>query len=260
MMNNQPERKSHILVVDDEEHIAFGLKFNLEAEGYQVTVATNGPAALRAVAEKENPIDLIVLDLMLPGMSGYEVCEQIRDSGRNMPILMLSARTLSEDRTRGFEVGANQYMLKPFELVELIARVKNLLTQAAGLPPRKASSSKLVEYEFGDAKINFQTYEVRVKGKPIRLTQLQIKALRYFIEHEGQVITRSQLLEQVWEMPGHISTRAPDQVLRQLRKFFEPKPAKPVHFLTIRDAGYRFVKSSERETAISDLCDTVDEE
>lgn len=241
-MNQSPERKSHILVVEDEEHIAFGLKFNLEAEGYEVTVATSGLAALQMVQEGENPIDLIVLDLMLPGMSGYEVCEKIRESGRHMPVLMLSARTLSEDRTRGFEVGANQYMLKPFELVELIARVKNLLAQGAVVSPRRSSNSKLIEFEFGDAKINFQTYEVRVKGKPIRLTQLQIKALRYFIEHEGQVISRAQLLEDVWDMPGHISTRAPDQVLRQLRKFFEPKPAQPVHFLTIRDAGYRFVK------------------
>jgi two-component system, OmpR family, alkaline phosphatase synthesis response regulator PhoP len=243
MNSDRPATKSHILVVEDEEHIAFGIKFNLEAEGYRVTAVTNGPAALKAVENTEDPVDLILLDLMLPGMSGYEVCEQVRDSGRNMPVLMLSARTLSEDRTRGFDVGANQYMLKPFELGELIARVKNLLAQSAGFPPRKTATPKLIDYEFGEAKINFQTYQVTVNSKPIRLTQLQIKALKYFVEHEGQVITRSQLLEDVWEMPGHISTRAPDQVLRQLRKFFEPKPAHPVHFLTIRDAGYRFVKS-----------------
>lgn len=243
MTSDPIEKNSHILVVEDEEHIAFGIKFNLEAEGFRVTAVTNGPAALRVVEDQADPVDLILLDLMLPGMSGYEVCEQIRDSGKNMPILMLSARTLSEDRTRGFDVGANQYMLKPFELVELISRVKNLLAQSRGNFVRKSSASKLIEFEFGDAKINFQTYEVRVKDKPIRLTQLQIKALKYFVEHEGQVITRAQLLENVWEMPGHISTRAPDQVLRQLRKFFERKPAKPVHFLTIRDAGYRFVKT-----------------
>jgi len=241
--DNTGETDSHILVVEDEEHIAFGIKFNLEAEGYRVTTVSNGPAALRAVENSDDPVDLILLDLMLPGMSGYEVCEQIRDSGRSMPVLMLSARTLSEDRTRGFDAGANQYMLKPFELSELISRVKNLLSQARGAYSRKAPVSQLVEYEFGYAKINFQTYEVRVNGKPVRLTQLQIKALKYFVEREGQVITRTQLLEDVWELPGHISTRAPDQVLRQLRKFFEPKPAKPVYFLTIRDAGYRFVKT-----------------
>ncbi len=238
--------KPHILVVEDEEHIAIGIKFNLEAEGYRVTAVSNGPAALRAVEDLESPVDVILLDLMLPGMSGYEVCEQIRDSGKTMPVLMLSARTLSEDRTRGFDVGANQYMLKPFELDELLSRVKNLLSQSGG-SLRPPSSTKLVEYEFGDTKINFQTYQVTVKNKPVRLTQLQIQALKFFIEHEGQVITRAQLLENVWGMPGHISTRAPDQVMRQLRKFFEPDPTRPVHFLTIRDAGYRFVKNGNRD-------------
>jgi two-component system OmpR family response regulator len=256
MTSDSTDRSSHILVVEDEEHIAFGIKFNLEAEGFRVSAVTNGPAALRVVEGEEDPVDLILLDLMLPGMSGYEVCEQIRDSGKNMPILMLSARTLSEDRTRGFDVGANQYMLKPFELVELISRVKNLLAQSRGNFVRKTSATKLIEYEFADAKINFQTYEVRVNGRPIRLTQLQIKALKYFVEHEGQVITRSQLLEDVWEMPGHISTRAPDQVLRQLRKFFEPKPAKPAHFLTIRDAGYRFVKAPAKSAEESEAAET----
>ena len=119
---------SHILVVDDEEHLAVGIKFNLEAEGFQVTVATSGIEAMNAV-ESVDAIDLIVLDLMLPGMSGYEICEQLRESGHHMPVLMLSARTLSEDRTRGFDVGANQYMVKPFELQELISRIKNLLGQ-----------------------------------------------------------------------------------------------------------------------------------
>ena len=230
---------SHILVVDDEEHLAVGIKFNLEAEGFQVTVATSGIEALNAVDSVE-AIDLVVLDLMLPGMSGYEICEQLRESGHQMPVLMLSARTLSEDRTRGFDVGANQYMVKPFELQELISRIKNLL----GQQNRRASSAgkELEVYEFADAKINFKTYEVAIGETSVRMTQLQIKALKYFVQHEGEVISRHQLLEDVWEMPGHMTTRAPDQILRQLRKTFEPDPAKPVHFLTIRDAGYRFVK------------------
>lgn len=238
-------KNSHILLVEDEEHLAVGIKFNLEAEGFRVTVVSNGPSALRAVNNPAAPVDLIVLDLMLPGMSGYEVCQQIRDGGQNMPVLMLSARTLSEDRTRGFDVGANQYLVKPFELVELISRIKNLLSQTAGTPRPKSQTPQLVEYEFGDARINFQTYEIQVAGQSVRLTQLQIKTLKYFIEREGQVVPRTQLLEDVWEMPGHMNTRAPDQVLRQLRKTFEPNPAEPVHFLTIRDAGYRFVKEPE---------------
>lgn len=230
---------SHILVVDDERHLAVGIKFNLEAEGYQVTVAASGPAALQIASDDANPIDLIVLDLMLPGMSGYEVCEQLRESGKQMPILMLSARTLSEDRSRGFDVGANQYMVKPFELQELISRIKNLLGQSH----HGGQGKDLGLYEFANAKINFKTYEVSVDQKPVRLTQLQIKALKYFAENEGEVISRHQLLEDVWELPGHVTTRAPDQILRQLRKTFEPNPSKPVHFLTIRDAGYRFVRS-----------------
>jgi two-component system OmpR family response regulator len=230
---------SHILVVDDEEHLAVGIKFNLEAEGFQVTVATSGIEAINAV-ESADTVDLVVLDLMLPGMSGYEICEQLRQSGHEMPILMLSARTLSEDRTRGFDVGANQYMVKPFELQELISRIKNLLGQQNRRAP--AAAKELEVYEFANAKINFKTYEVAIGDRSVRMTQLQIKALKYFVQREGEVISRHQLLEDVWEMPGHVTTRAPDQILRQLRKTFEPDPAKPVHFLTIRDAGYRFVK------------------
>ena len=243
------EKQTHILVVDDEEHLAVGIKFNLEAEGFRVTLAGDGLSALKAVEDNEHPVDLVVLDLMLPGMSGYEVCEQIRESGKHMPVLMLSARTLTEDKTRGFDVGANQYLVKPFELEELISRVKNLLKVFAGRSvagePNQLADSALMNFEFGQAKIDFQTYEVTVKGSSVRLTQLQIRLLKYFIEHEGKVVPRAQLLEDVWEMPGHMNTRAPDQILSSLRKIFEEKPSKPVHFLTIRDVGYRFVKDGD---------------
>jgi two-component system OmpR family response regulator len=234
------ENKKHILVVEDEEHLAVGIKYNLEAEGFQVT----------AVGENEAlPVDLIVLDLMLPGMSGYEVCERVRQAGKRMPILMLSARTLSEDRTRGFEVGASQYLVKPFELEELLARIKNLLSQNAlgGNGGVKIPAKNVVEYEFGDAVVNFQTYEISVSGKAARLTQLQIKVLKFFVMNEGAVVPRAKLLEEVWGMHGNMNTRAPDQVLRQLRKTFELNPSKPIHFLTIRDAGYRFLKKPLQE-------------
>ena len=230
----------HILVVDDEEHLAIGIKFNLEAEGFKVSTASNGPEALGLLDSVEQPVDLIVLDIMMPGMSGYEVCEQLRASGKFMPVLMLSARTLSEDKTRGFEVGANQYLVKPFELEELLARIKNLLSQHR--QQVDVVKPELTEFEFGNAKINFKTHEAHFDGDSVKLTQLQLKMLKYFFEHEGEVISRSEILEQVWELPGHVNTRAPDQVLRQLRKAFEPDPANPVYFLTIRDAGYRFVK------------------
>ena len=246
ILNMNVDQK-HILVVDDEEHLAIGIKFNLEAEGYVVTAVGNGIDAIDAATNADQPVDLIVLDLMLPQMSGYEVCEKVRQQGLTMPILMLTARTLSEDKTRGFDVGANQYMVKPFELDELLSRIKNLLAQARPVGDVEARSnangaaSTLEHFEFGNSKINFKTYQVEVAGSPVRLTDLQIRVLKYFITHEGEVITRSQLLEDVWDMPGNMNTRAPDQIMRQLRKTFEPNPSSPLHFLTIRDAGYRFV-------------------
>lgn len=241
--------KKHILVVDDEEHLAVGIKFNLEAEGYKVTAVGNGLDALAVATQAEASIDLIVLDLMLPQMSGYEVCEKVREAGQVMPILMLSARTLSEDKARGFDVGANQYMVKPFELDELLSRIKNLLAQT-GLSPAPAAAANGIpdEYAFGDAVVNFKTYQIMVLGTPVRLTDLQIRVLRYFIQHKDEVIPRSKLLQDVWGMPGNMNTRAPDQILRQLRKTFEPDPSNPVYFLTIRDAGYRFVANPNTKT------------
>jgi two-component system OmpR family response regulator len=232
----------HILVVEDERHLAKGIKMNLEAEGYRVTTVEDGPAALKELEENEAEIDLIVLDIMLPGMSGYTVCETIRESGSDIPVLILSARTLSEDRTRGFDVGANQYLSKPFELDELLSRAKNLLTHharrhQAGRP----TPSGLTTYEFGPAKIDFPQYELSVHGKPVQLTKREWELLEYFVENEGRLIPRQELLEKVWRMPGHIQTRAPDQFILRLRKVFEADPANPRHFLTIRDLGYRFI-------------------
>lgn len=247
MSQTSQSQSPHILVVDDEEHLAIGIKFNLEAEGFQVTTVGNGPEALAALDSDSKTVDLVVLDLMLPGMSGYEVCEQLRASGNFMPVLMLSARTLTEDKTRGFDAGANQYLVKPFELEELLSRIKNLLSQHRHQQQLELLKPELTEFEFGNAIINFKTYEAHVGGEPVRLTQLQLKMLKYFVEHEGEVIPRSELLEKVWELPGHVSTRAPDQVLRQLRKAFEPDSANPVHFLTIRDAGYRFLKIAQSD-------------
>ena len=236
----------HILVVEDEEHLATGIRYNLDAEGYHVTTVGDGPAALKVVEEDPRGVDLIVLDLMLPGMSGYAVCETLRANNWEMPILILSARTLSEDRTRGFDVGADQYLTKPFDLDELLSRVKSLLKmhhrRADNDRPAAAASPV---FRFGEAVVNFETFEVQVHGEPVRLTHLEMKLLEYFIENEGRVIPRYELLENVWEMPGSVSTRAPDQFIRRLRKTFEPDPAKPQHFLTIRDAGYRFVASGE---------------
>ena len=232
----------HILVVEDERHLAMGIKFNLEAEGYKVTTIGDGPAALKLIEESEAETDLVILDIMLPGMSGYAICEAVRDRGSDIPILILSARTLSEDRTRGFNVGANQYLSKPFDLDELLSRVKNLLTHHSRRHQvAPAVPSGLTTYEFAAAKINFPQFELSVAGKAISLTKREWELLEYFVENEGRLIPRQEILEKVWRMPGHIQTRAPDQFILRLRKVFESDTANPRHFLTVRDMGYRFV-------------------
>jgi two-component system OmpR family response regulator len=232
---------AHILIVEDEDHLAKGIKFNLQAEGYQVTIATDGAQALKSFEEADPPIDLVILDLMLPGMSGYTVCQTLRGQGVQVPLLMLSARTLSEDRTRGFDVGADQYLTKPFELDELLSRIKGLLARhGARQSGERASNSAAHQYVLNRRLIDFDKYEVVFGNSVVRLTPLEIKLLRFFIANGGRVIPRHELLEEVWEQPGHISTRAPDQFMRRLRKLFEDDPSKPHHFLTVRDAGYRF--------------------
>lgn len=235
MTNNE-----HILVVEDEQHLALGIKYNLVAEGYRVTAVGDGPSALQLLEQNPGSVDLVVLDLMLPGMSGYVVCEAIRAQNMELPILILTARTMTEDRTRGFEVGANQYLTKPFDLDEFLARIRNLLTYH-GRDRRRAATNAIREFAFGQARINFETFEVVVAGTAVRMTQLEMSLLRYFAENEGRVIPRRELLEKVWGLPGGLNTRAPDQFIRRLRKIFELDSAQPRHFLTIRDAGYRFV-------------------
>lgn len=232
----------HILLVEDEQHLATGIRFNLEGEGYRVTVAEDGGKAIELYDEHRESIDLVVLDLMLPHMSGYDVCKRIRESDSRLPILILSARTLTEDRTRGFDVGANQYLTKPFDLDELLSRVNNLLALHGSGPPSKTHEDR---FEFGNAVVDYQTREVTVAGEPARLTEMEFKLLRYFQSHEGRVIPRAELLENVWDLPGHVNTRAVDQFILRLRKTFEQDPGNPQHFVTLRDAGYRFIANPE---------------
>jgi two-component system alkaline phosphatase synthesis response regulator PhoP len=265
----------HILVVEDEEHLAIGIKYNLEAEGFTVTTAGNGQAALAAVATPEAPVDLVVLDLMLPGMSGYAVCEAIREQGSDMPVVMLTARTLVEDRIRGFDAGTDVYLQKPFDLDELLSIVRNLLARrsrngrtrpSAADRPAAADKPAAMEraataedeaslhagvYRFGNAEVNFDTWEARSGEKPVRLTNLEMKLLRYLVEHEGTVSSRSDLLKRVWGMARAPATRTVDTFMLNLRKYFEADPARPVHFLSVRGMGYRFVKEKPAATPAS---------
>ncbi len=253
--------RSHILVVEDERHLGVGIKFNLEAEGYRVTLVEDGPTALRTIGQTGESIDLVILDLMLPGMSGYAVCESIRARGLRTPVMMLSARTLSEDRTRGFDVGANQYMSKPFDLDELISRVKNLLTLHRPISDTTTSNTVVhtphSKVKVGDVEVNFDTHEVISGGDPIKMTPKELKLLRYFIDHPHRVISRQELLSEVWDVSGNLQTRAVDQFIARLRKIIERDPADPQHLVTIRDAGYRFLlhlpsQASDEDDAAED--------
>jgi two-component system OmpR family response regulator len=235
----------HILVVEDEQHLAFGIKYNLEAEGYEVVTAGDGPTALKLFEENEHPFDLVILDLMLPGMSGYAVCEALRQDGNEVPVLMLSARTLVEDRVRGYDVGADQYLQKPFELEELLSMTRNLLARRMRDVGQPALKPVETVYEFGRAVVNFDTFAVTVAGEPVRLTHTEMKLLRYFAENEGSVVTRNQLLEHVWGLSHMPTTRTVDNFIVNLRKYFEEDPARPKHFLSVRGTGYRFVKNAE---------------
>jgi two-component system OmpR family response regulator len=238
----------HILIVEDEEHLRLGVKYNLEAEGYKVTAVGDAPTALKLLEDNPTGIDLIVLDLMLPGMSGYAFCEKIRDDGHDLPVLILSARTLAEDRTRGFDVGADQYLQKPFDLDELLSRVRNLLVRRSRRPLTTPEKNVGDVYEFGRAKVNFITYEASVDGEPLKMTAMDMKLLRYFVENEGKVVSRAELLTDVWDQPGILDTRTVDNFMSRLRKYFEVDTAKPKHFLSVRGAGYRFVSKPDENT------------
>ncbi|HZZ28020.1 MAG TPA: response regulator transcription factor [Pirellulales bacterium] len=241
----------HILIVEDETHLAIGIKYNLEAEGYLVTTMSDGPSALKFLSENPTTVDLIILDLMLPGMSGYDVCDTLRQQGSDVPILMLSARTLTEDRIHGFDVGTDVYLHKPFDLEELLSVSRNLLSRRRRALIAEANSEQQqqptidagIVYRFADGRavVNFDTYQVEIDGRSAKLTALEMKLLRYFVEHEGSVVTRSELLENVWGMSHSPTTRTVDNFIVNLRKYFEQDPAQPRYFLSVRGAGYRFV-------------------
>ncbi|MGC4001799.1 MAG: response regulator transcription factor [Pirellulales bacterium] len=240
-----------ILIVEDDAHIAKGIKLNLEAEGYAAAIAPDGPTALATIETDETAIDLMILDVMMPGMSGYAVCETLRRQGWHRPIVILSARTLTEDRIRGFDAGADVYLQKPFDLEELLSVVRRSLANARhrrSEPPTTPTKPIGAAYRFGDAEVNFETFEVRVAGRDAKLTALEIKLLRYFVEHEGIVVSRAKLLEDVWGLNHIPTTRTVDNFVLNLRKTFERDPANPRHFLGVRGAGYRFVADVARDT------------
>lgn len=233
-----------ILIVEDEEALAGGLKFNFEQEGYEVLLAGDGPTALKLFQEADPRIDAIILDLMLPGMSGYETCTAIRSLDKLVPILVLSARTLSEDKMHAFDCGTDQFMTKPFALPELLNRVKNLLERHRTLLRSEKTSPDAPPENirtFDQITVNLTTFEVTVNERKHNLTTLEMQLLKYFLEHEGKVLSRHEILEHVWDPTAEVTTRTIDNFVLRLRKILEPDPARPKYILSVRGTGYRFV-------------------
>ena len=235
-------RTMRVLIVEDEKALSKGLKFNFEQEGYEVDLAEDGQTALNIFSADPDKFDLVILDLMLPGMSGYDACREIRELAADIPILVLSARTLSEDKTAAFDAGSDQYMTKPFALPELLSRVRNLIERH----PRESRGEPVAEptpdvVSIGDVKVDFKAFEVHSGDQVHQLTTMEQQLLRYFISHSGTVLSRSQIMADVWGEAADITTRSIDNFVLRLRKMIEPNPAEPRHFLSVRGTGYRFV-------------------
>ena len=221
-----------ILIVEDEEAILMALEDDLRLEGYEVESAADGPSGL-SMAEK-HLYDLIILDVMLPRMDGFEVCRQLRASGVATPVLMLTAKSQEIDKVLGLELGADDYVTKPFSPRELLARVKALLRRGRG------AGQELHAFSFGDVEIDFRKYQAVKAGEPVDLTALEFALLRFLIEHRDEVVDRSDILEKVWEDPASVFPRTVDTHLAHLRKKLEDDPANPRHLLSVRGVGYRF--------------------
>lgn len=234
--------KVGILLVEDEPSIARGLVYNLEEEGYRITHAATGEEALKQ-ADKES-FSLVVLDLMLPGISGIEVCRRLRRQDTRLPILILTARGHEDDRVKGLAAGADDYMTKPFSLEEFLLRVKGMLRRSAWYRPDAIREGR---YAFGGNEVNLQEGWARTRQGQIDLTELETRMLRLFFHREGEILTRTELLESVWGMAPDAETRTLDNFIVRLRKYFEPDPARPVHFLTVRGRGYKFLKNLEAQ-------------
>jgi DNA-binding response OmpR family regulator len=226
--------REKILIIEDEEDLVKGLKLNLAGEGYEVAWAYDGQQGIRKAME-ESP-DLIILDIMLPKMDGLEVCRKIRQKNINIPIIMLTAKGEEVDKVVGLEVGADDYITKPFSIRELLARVK------AHLRREKREGKKIPEvYSFGDVELDFSHFKVRRKGKEVDLTSLEAEILKYFIAHRGEVVTREALLDKIWGYESFPTTRTIDNHILKLRKKVEEDPAHPKYIFSVYGAGYRFM-------------------
>lgn len=236
-------RKKRILVVEDEKHIAEGLQLNLSLQGYEVSVASDGIKALQQL--KIFRPDLVILDIMLPGIDGYAVLKSIRVENERLPVLILSARSAPDDKIKGFSYGTDDYLVKPFELEEFLLRVKRLLTRVAwNVDPRDLDEFKASPvpktYAFGSNEINFELSTATCRNKNISLTEQELKLLKLFILNRGKPLSRHTLLEVGWGYTGKTETRTVDNFIVRFRKYFEDNPKKPKYFKSLRSVGYMF--------------------
>jgi two-component system alkaline phosphatase synthesis response regulator PhoP len=224
---------ARILIVEDEPALVLTLSDRLRSEGYEVEAAETGDLGARRA--REGSFDLVLLDVALPGRNGFDVLRDLRQHGVLTPVVMLTARGQVVDRVLGLKLGADDYLPKPFEMMELVARIEAVLRRRAAAPAGAGS------YAFGDVRVDFRRAEVTRGGAPLELSSLEFKLLRHFIEHKGALVTRRELLEKVWGYPGVLQTRTVDVHVASLRQKIERHPAKPEHIITVHRMGYRFV-------------------
>ena len=229
---------THLLLVEDDPHIANGLLFNLEMEGYQLTHARDGNLARQLLFDEQRSYDLILLDVMLPGVSGFDICHALRRKNIYTPVLMLTAKNFETDKIKGLRLGADDYLTKPFSLEELLTRIQVLLRRQTW----HQQAEELRQLSFGKVEIDFERFEVIVGGQKVHLTPLEIKLMKVFAENAGVVLSREELLEKVWNQPDFGNSRSVDNFVMRLRKFFEDNPAHPKHFHSIRGVGYKFTR------------------
>ncbi|MFN2445821.1 MAG: response regulator transcription factor [Vicinamibacterales bacterium] len=247
---------ARILIVEDEQHLAQGVRFNLEAEGHTVDVSGDGTEALTKLLPVPDHYDLVVLDVMLPGRDGFEVAHALRMAGRFVPILMLTAQGRPEDVLKGFASGADDYLAKPFELKILMARVHGLLRRAqwmhasvassgAAQPDAAEGTSEPATLTFAGKTLDLHALELRVGTRAFHLTVMECELLRYLVKNAGKAVSRRTILEQVWDLHEDTDTRAIDNFIVRLRRYLEDSPASPRHLLTVRGVGYKFVAEPE---------------
>jgi DNA-binding response OmpR family regulator len=237
---------SRILIVEDEHHLADGLRFNLEADDHAVDLVETGEDALRRVSEDPRRYQLIVLDVMLPGLDGFQVAAELRRAGLYIPVLMLTARGRSEDVLAGFGAGADDYLTKPFELPIFLSRVRGLLRRHEWFRLEAATTRRPSNtFAFGDRVIDFEQLEVRAGDRRMPLTLMEASLLRYFVDNDGRPVARKTILDRVWNVHEDTDTRAIDNFIVRLRRYIEDEPSRPRHLQTVRGVGYRFVSNPE---------------